>query len=409
MDIRIKHFLKKSPFISRIGYLFREIRATQKIKRYDNIKTESNKILFATTEGRFNDSCKAIAVYLHKIRPDIKTVWVCRESKYKNELPDYINTVLFESNDYYRELATSSTWVFNFLIPQGTVKRPNQLYIQVWHGDKPFKKIANEAAKDKKIYRNRTAGRKFSEDRLCDYLMTGSRLFIDIWKKSVGYDGNVIDSGLPRNDILLKSDVDVTHIKDSLGIHPDTMVLIYAPTFRDHKIDNGNIGTDIDLNKVLDTLETKYKKNWICLKRAHGGKEIALENTSENKRIIDVTQYRDMTDLMLISDMLITDYSSCAGDFAYTGRPVLLYQDDFEIYTTMDRSLIFDMENTPFYVAHNMDELCSLITSLDKKNVAENDRQILELYQSTQTDHSTQDICEIIIAHMKKVSEANIN
>lgn len=406
MNITITNLLKKSSLLSRIGYAYREMKTRQKIKRYDSVDTQFNKILFATTQGRFNDSCKAIAIYLHQVQPTLEMVWVCRDSKYNFDFPDYIRPVLFESDEYFRELATSSVWVFNYLIPQGTVKRDNQLYIQVWHGDKTFKKIANEAARDKKSYRKRTSGRKFLENDLCDYFMTGAELFTEIWERSVGYHGKVLTYGLPRNDILLK-EYDPTPICEKLEIPSDKMVLIYAPTFRDHHIDNGNIGTDIDISEVLDILEEKYARQWICLKRSHGGTKLILTGTKEDGRIIDVSQYPDMNDLLLISDMLITDYSSCAGDFAYTGKPVLLYQDDFELYTTKDRSLIFDMKDTPYFVAHNMGELCERIMSLDEKSITENDRKILELYQSTQTDHSTEDICEIIIKHMKSISEGS--
>ena len=86
-----------------------------------------------------------------------------------------------------------------------------------------------------------------------------------------------------------------------------------------------------------------------------------MSNTGDSKKIRDVTKYKDMTDLLLISDILITDYSSCAGDFAYLNRPVLLYQDDFEQYTTLDRGLIFDITKTPFFRATNMADLERII------------------------------------------------
>lgn len=403
MDIRLKHLLKLNPIISMLGYQYREQKAKRRIRRYSQLPTEPLKILFATTEGRFNDSCRMIAEYLHKTDSDVKLIWAFRESKYKNEIPEYIDCVRFESDDYYRELATSSVWVFNFLIPQGTIKRKNQLYIQVWHGDKPFKKIANEAAEGSKLYRNRTRGRRFSENELCDYFMTGSRSFVSIWKKSVGYNGKIIDTGLPRNDIFLQDFVErAREVKRDLGIDESSMVLLYAPTFRDHNINNGDIGTDIDLIRIIEMLERKYNKWFVCLKRAHGGKAISLSNTRESERILDVTEYSDMTDLMLISDVLITDYSSCAGDFAYLNKPVLLYQDDFDQYTTLDRGLVFDITKTPFFRATNMTELEELIMSLTNDKVQNNCKEILDLYESSQTDHSTQDIVNIIINHMKK-------
>lgn len=401
MNFKIKHFLKKSKVLSFMGYKYREYRTHSKMKAHSTEPVQKNKILFAS--GRYGDSLSRISEYLHSKDPEVSIVWAYRNEdlNHLSEFPDYIKTVLFESEEYYQELSTSSVWVFNVLIPQGTIKRKNQLYIQVWHGDKPFKRIGNDAAGNAS-YRRQSAGRKFSEQELCDYFVTGSLLFIDIWKRSMGYSGATISTGLPRNDDFFNTAIDYESIRKELGITGKKKLLIYAPTFRDHISDNGRIGTDIDICQILNLLEKKYQCEWLCLKRSHGGTHLELDKTKEDNRIIDVSQYRDMTNLLLISDILITDYSSCAGDFAYTGRPVLLYQDDYEVYTSKDRSLIFDMSKTPFYVARNMREMEQIIAQLNSEAVKRNDEDILRLYQSSQTSHSTEDVCEKIIAHMKQ-------
>ena len=70
----------------------------------------------------------------------MQLVWVYTDKEHNSEVPDYFHLVKFESKEYYREMATSAVWVFNLLMPQGTFKRDNQLYIQTWHGDKGFKR-----------------------------------------------------------------------------------------------------------------------------------------------------------------------------------------------------------------------------------------------------------------------------
>lgn len=404
MDFRLKHFLKKNKIITKTTYLLRERRTVRRISSYQALAVDKNKILFAS--GRYGDSLCALSETLHTMNPELKMVWAYRsgDEKYIREYPDYVKPILFESSEYYKQLSTSAVWVFNVLVPQGTSKRKEQLYIQVWHGDKPFKKIGNEAAKDKKSYQKQSKGRRFQEDELCDYFVTGSLLFIDIWEKSMGYHGKILSTGLPRNDVLLTGDDGKSQfIRNELGIPSDVCVMLYAPTFRDHIVDNANIGTDINLSEVLNALEMKSNKKWICIKRSHGGYQLVLKSTGADTRILDVSQYRDMTNLMLISDLLLTDYSSCAGDFAYTGKPVLLYQDDYETYTSKDRSLIFDMKKTPFLVAHNMEELIDLIRSLDSEKAKKNDAEILALYSSSQTDHSSRDVANIILNHIKKI------
>ena len=401
MNYRLKHFLKKNALVSRIGYAIREYKTKKAFLMLRGEKTDNSKILFAS--GRYGDSLSRVLETLHDLNNELHFVWAYRsgDRSFLDEYPEYVKPVLFESSEYYYEMATSKAWVFNVLVPQGTVKRSDQLYIQVWHGDKPFKKIGNEAASDKKGYRNQSNGRKFSEKELCDYFVTGSKLFIDIWNRSMGYDGKVIGTGLPRNDVFLKDNhLIADQIREELGISSEFHVLLYAPTFRDHIADNSSIGTDINLSEALNCLEERFGEKWICLKRSHGGSRLILNATGNDGRIIDVSQYRDMTNLMLISDILITDYSSCAGDFAYTGRPVLLYQDDYESYVSRDRSLIFDMKKTPFLVAHNMTELAALIRDMNVIDFGKNDREILELYQSIQTDHASEDVAKIILDYL---------
>lgn len=404
MDYRLKHLLKKSALLSQIGYSIRESRTRNRMRAYRGIPTDPKKILFAS--GRYCDSMVPVAEYLHATTPDLQLVWAYRsgDERFLEEYPPYIRPVLFESGEYYRELATSAAWVFNVLVPQGTIKRKDQLYIQVWHGDKPFKKIGAEAAENKDGYRRQSRGRRFSENELCDYFVTGSERFIGIWERSFGYRGKVIRTGLPRNDVLLKK-VDGKIIRDELQIRDGTKILLYAPTFRDHIVDNSRISSDINLSEILDAFQEKDGGRWICLKRSHGGKQLILDAGAEDPRILDVSQYRDMTNLMLTADVLITDYSSCAGDFAFTGRPVLLYQDDIETYQSRDRSLIFDMAETPFYTAHTMDELKERIRLLQPDDAAQNDKAILELYQSTQTDHSTEDVAGVILEHLQQIKE----
>lgn len=407
MNKRLKNALKKIPGASYFGYKSLELRGSLRTLKYRREVTEPDRILFSAAGGRYHDSCKAIAERLHEVAPEVKIVWACRNSRFLAELPSYVTPVSYLSDAFYRELAASSVWVFDCVLPQSIRKRNCQYYIQVWHGDKPMKRIVNDAVAVNKHYRRQTAGRKINEDRYCDLFMSGTKMFVDIWRRSADYHGKVLLTGIPRNDVLLRKNDDPSPIRKSLGIDGSTSVLLYAPTFRDHKLDNGMIDTDLDLNRVLNALEAKTGSSWVCLKRSHGGDAMLLNHTKDNSRIIDVSTYADMTDLIRISDMLITDYSSCAGDFAYTGRPVLLYQDDYDTYATVDRGFVIDMEKSPYLRARTMPELLKLIEELTPERAAQNDRDILEFYQSTQTDHSTDDVVSVILTHMKELAETN--
>ena len=120
------------------------------------------------------------------------------------------------------------------------------------------------------------------------------------------------------------------------------------------------------------------------------------------RRGLDVSGYGEMAELLLVADLLITDYSSCAGDFALTGRPILLYQNDIEQYSRNDREMYFAMEDSPYLAAHNPDEMEALIDRLSPEAARENDRAILEFYGTHETGRASERVCEYIIDKLRR-------
>ncbi len=92
-------------------------------------------------------------------------------------------------------------------------------------------------------------------------------------------------------------------------------------------------------------------KEWVMLVRAHAASS-GLKGFQDNPSVYDVTGYEDMADLLLISDILITDYStSIGGDYALMKRPCFLFQDDYEDYVKYDRTFYFDIHSSPYLIA----------------------------------------------------------
>jgi CDP-glycerol glycerophosphotransferase len=104
-----------------------------------------------------------------------------------------------------------------------------------------------------------------------------------------------------------------------------------------------------------------------------------------NEKILDVSGFEDMSDLLLVADVLITDYSSCAGDFALTHRPIILYQSDRREYREKDRDFYFEMEDSPYMIAENQQELEDWISRLDEETVRKNCDEILRFYKTTES------------------------
>ena len=120
----------------------------------------------------------------------------------------------------------------------------------------------------------------------------------------------------------------------------------------------------------------------------------------EDSRLIDATKWPEMSELLLITDMLITDYSSCGGDFALLRRPLFLYHADAEEYLRESRSFYFDIEKSPFLVAHDQQELEALIDGLNPEKAKANCAAIRDYFGYYETGSATDAACEYIISKL---------
>jgi CDP-glycerol glycerophosphotransferase len=212
--------------------------------------------------------------------------------------------------------------------------------------------------------------------------------------------GEIIVEGMPRNDKLVNIDKfsdDVVEVRRRLGISNDVKVMLYAPTFRD---DRGCQQCAIDIAASIENLEFNGEK-WICLVRSHSlSKGISM--SSDSPAYFDVTSYPDMADLLLIADLLITDYSSCAGDFLLTGKPVVLAHFDRNEYEAQGRPLWVNPNDAGYLVAKNQSELDHILANLysyDHQAIAE---KINRFYGTKETGQSSETIVRRIIQELNK-------
>ena len=133
-------------------------------------------------------------------------------------------------------------------------------------------------------------------------------------------------------------------------------MLLYAPTFRDATV-GGEQKADFDIRRALDALEGSTGRKWRCLVRAHDLNRGILCGAGAT----DVSAYPEMSDLLLISDLLITDYSSSAGDYVLLDRPVILYQPDLDAFMKSDREMYFDIRSCPYVRAESEAALMRLL------------------------------------------------
>lgn len=361
-------------------------------------KIENNKVIFVSFNGKnYADNPKAISNALHKISPETNLVWTYRNTK-NNDIPRYIKQVKFDSLQYNWELATAKVWVNNGNLLAGTLKRKGQYYIQTWHGDRVPKKVLYDAI-ELENYKKNHNNLDVLEERLCDLCIAGSDLGENVYRTAFRYKGEILKTGSPRNDVLVNFNIEQEkQLRKKLKIDTETHLILFAPTFRDGNKNYQNV--NVDLSVVLNILEKQGEK-WLCLLRAHTG-TIGLSYDKEDKRLIDVTRYDDIADLMLISDILITDYSSCCGDFVLLGRPVILCHFDIEEYEKNCRQFNIDFQKSHFLIVKNQQELNWLINNLKYINIKENCRKVLEYFGTVETGHAAQDVAKIIVEKINK-------
>lgn len=358
-------------------------------------------VYFASFSGtQYSDSPRSVSEKLHEIAPNLKIVW-CLPDYFKDKVPEYITIVKPQSVEAIKAQAEATAWVFNGVLPYGTYKGSTTFYVQTWHGDRAFKQIGHDAyvSMGKGGY---TGYSDYIEPKICDLFTVASSFGRKMIRSAFGYDGDFLDIGIPRNDVLVnegQNTMKVKEIRNSLGISEDIKILLYAPTFRDHSRDKQS--TFVNLSEVLDTLEEKGKK-WVCLVRAHALSSGIDLSKNTDRRLIDATTYFDMADLLLVSDCLITDYSSSAQDFVLTKRPVVLAQFDIDEYTHNSRSLYYDPMETGFLIAHNQDEILRLFHDLDKYDHSEISDKIVNYYGMHESGHSTEEVCKRIIDWCQK-------
>ena len=188
-------------------------------------------------------------------------------------------------------------------------------------------------------------------------------------KSCFAYPRDILESGYPRNDILYNAtDSQVNQIKENLSIPNDKKIILYAPTWRDDEFyDTGYIKFTLKLE--LDKLKEAISDEYIVLVRTHYFISNNLDLTPYEGFAFDVSSYNDIAELYLISDMLITDYSSVFFDFANLKRPILYYTYDLDKYEGMLRGFYIDIhEEVPGPLLFTTEEVIDSIKNIDEIN-----------------------------------------
>jgi CDP-glycerol glycerophosphotransferase len=323
---------------------------------------QKNKIFFQNYNGKgYGDNPKYIAEEILRCGYDLILVWVVRR-KYKRNIPKKIKTVPYISIRAIYESATAKIWIDNCRKQLYVRKRKGQYYIQTWHGTINFKKVEKDV--ENKLLSFYVKHAKY-DSKIADLFLSDSKFTSQLYRSSFWYNGEILECGTPREDILINRN---QHLKEKVrkyfNISEKTKIILYAPTFRNNF--NANI-FDINYNLILNNLQEKTKENWIFLMRMHPNDSKKSGVFIYNDLILNASDYDDMQEILLTSDILITDYSDCMYEFALMDKPVFLYIKDYEQYK-IERDFYFDIFSLPFPSALNNEELLQKILNFNTAN-----------------------------------------
>ncbi|MBC1457166.1 CDP-glycerol glycerophosphotransferase family protein [Listeria newyorkensis] len=320
---------------------------------------EKNKIVVsAYYGGGYADSPKAIVAELLPQGFDI--VWLVRDGQEKT-LPAGVRPVRYGSKQAIHELATAKIWLDNCRQKYSPPKRKQQVYFQTWHGSLALKKIEKDAAKQlQPAYLDRAK----RDAKKCDYMMAGSDFCERIYTDSFWFRGEVLASGTPRCDALLKTDAALTqYVAEAFQSKPTTKFALYAPTFRQGE----NLTAYLqDFTKVHEALQNRFGGEWKILVRLHPNVAKLAKQINYGENILNATDYPDMQELLAVSEWLITDYSSSMFDMAIAGKKVVLYTPDLDNYLKKERAMYFDLKELPFQLTKTPEALVSQMEEFDE-------------------------------------------
>ena len=351
---------------------------------------DGNKVVFSSYDGAlYNDNPRAVAEALHAACPQAKLVFRLNRRGMAMDAPDYIEKIPRFTARTLMELATARVIVTNATMKIWMKKFPDQLYVQTWHGDRGFKRVQLDADPNRRFFRKEAAR--------IDVAVSGSRFATGVFKSAFAVKKEILECGCPRNDLLVKNPPEVaSHVRAALGIPEGVKVVMYAPTFRVGS--SGSVqDAHLSLEKVRSTLERTTGEKWLCITRGHVDSRGVRSDAA-----MDVSDWPETAELLLMTDLVITDYSSIGGDFMLLDRPVIFYQPDIGDYNA-ERGLYFDPDQSPLIVAHSEKELLEILSApIDGPG---NCKKVLDFFGCCETGRAAQAVAERVKRELRVESE----
>jgi CDP-glycerol glycerophosphotransferase len=311
------------------------------------------------------DSQLAIHHELRRTHPHLTLYWGVADRS--SRVPEGAVPVLFNSREWYAALTRSTYLVNNIDFDRWFRKRPGQKMLQTFHGY-PSKSMGIRLWQAKQFSPRRIEAELARTSGGWDLILTPTPEMDEHYRREYRYEGEIFSHGYPRDDVLVSPAADEIRraTRERLGIREGQTAVLYAPTWRDDLATNyrsAQMAKHLDVEGASKALGPDY----VMLMRGHRFHARAGHHEGRSARMIDVTTYPEINDLILAADAAVLDYSSLRFDFALTGRPMLFLVPDLASYTGAVRGFLFDFaDSAPGPLLDRADQVVASLRDLER-------------------------------------------
>jgi CDP-ribitol ribitolphosphotransferase len=224
--------------------------------------------------------------------------------------------------------------VDDYYFPMYVIRpRPGSTFVQVWHACGAFKKFGYSVL-DKSFGADEAYVRAVAIHSNYDLCLVSAQRFAGAYAEAFGQPLGLFSArlGIPRTDLFFDAariERAAAAVRARYRIPDGRRVVLYAPTFRGESVSRARTPTDLDLEAMREVLGADH----VVLLRSHPFvRERLTPSGNLAEFVIDVSDHPDMNELMLVADVLVTDYSSAIYEFALLGRPMAFFAPDHEAY-----------------------------------------------------------------------------
>ncbi|WP_418748412.1 CDP-glycerol glycerophosphotransferase family protein [Faecalibacillus intestinalis] len=359
---------------------------------------KKDRIIFDNFGGKgFGGNPKFIAEALHEKCNKIEIIWL-EDNLEKFLFPEYIKPVKIDSILALYMRSTACIWVDNIRHRHPMKKKKTQVYLQTWHGSMGAKRVEKDA--ESLLTEKYTKEARY-DGKITNAIIADNHLQEQIYLRAfwLNKDAEILRFGFPQNDEIEQDKDNIikkTNLRKDLKLNESYYYVLYAPTFRD---DFSTKGYEIDYEKIIQAFESRMNKKTKIIVRLHPNVAFQKESIRFDDNILDGTDYPNIQDIALVSDAVISDYSSSLFDFAVLGKPAFVCALDYDEYKEK-RGFIPEFYEFPFPFAKSNEELIGEIENFDKEKYDKLLGDFYKKYPTYSDGHASEKVADWVLGHM---------